>query len=108
MTTLEEMDEYLRNQPENLTPPEPPEPLEEIPQYRFKTEQEFIEEFGNNWFDDLDNGVDWPRGREGMDYLFGEIFEPEIAETFHKYPSAEIRIDMWNIERGMITDKPLK
>ena len=107
MTTLEEMDEYLRNQPENLTPPEPPEPLEEIPQYRFKTELEFIEEFGKEWR--FDSGKTYPFvWLEEMNYLFGEILEPNIAETFHKYPSSSFRIDGYGIHKNMITDKPLK
>jgi hypothetical protein len=115
MTTLEDMENYLRNQPENLTPPEPTEPLEEIPQYRFKTEQEFIEEFGKGWKHQWKNyslpniynlvEVDWT---DEMGFLFGEILEPEISETIYRNPSAQIKIDGWIISKEMITDKPLK
>ena len=108
MTTLEEMDEYLRNQPENLTPPEPPEPLEEIPKYRFKTEQEFIEEFGKEWRNQLAKNKYPNMWVASMDYLFGEVLEPIIAETYYKFPSSDISIDGWAIDKKMITDKPLK
>lgn len=102
MVTDEQIDDYLKGQPDLPPTPEPIEPLEEIPQYRFKTEQEFIEEFGDYWF----GRVFWHKSE--MDYLFGEMLEPDIAETFYKHPSAEIRIDEWFISINMITDKPLK
>lgn len=106
MSTDKQIEDYESGLPDLPPTPEPPESLEEIPQYRFKTEQEFIEEFGQDWRRKLDWTtllIDW-----SMDYLLGEILEPGIAEAFHKYPIAQIKIDGWIISKEMITDKPLK
>ena len=108
MTTDEQINDFEKGLPDLPPTPEPLEPLEEIPQYRFKTEKEFIEEFGAN-YDDLINWTnDYHNDGIGMSYLFGEILEPDISETFYKFPSKEIHIDGFWISKEMITDKPLK
>lgn len=58
---------------------------------RIKTEQEFINEFGEHWR----NGINWTSS-DSMDYLFGR--EITLPCT---------NIDNWTIDDTMITEKPL-
>ena len=55
--------------------------------WRFKTEQEFIDEYGVAWYVDANADVDWNRERQeyDMDFLFGQ----PIAEN----PTSENAID---------------
>jgi len=108
MTTDEQINDFEKGLPDLSPTPEPIEPLEEIPKYRFKTEQEFIEEFGKEWRNQLAKNKYPNMWVASMDYLFGEVLEPIIAETYYKFPSSDISIDGWAIDKKMITDKPLK
>ena len=82
-------------------------------QYRIKTEQEFIEEFGKNWKD----YVVWNR-TYSMDHLLGvgitNEFADEVAQNgiTQSSNSSFINPDKskdneWYIYPSMITDKPL-
>ena len=66
--------------------------------YRFKTENEFIEEFGHNWKRRIESG--WASHGE-MDYLFGQIYPHNINIDNRNYvlPS----IDGWSISWDMLT-----
>jgi hypothetical protein len=72
---------------------------EEYP-YRFKTEEEFIKEFGVNWhYSPNKPNINWCYPK--MNYLFGKIYP---------YPIVDIRfglfkIDGWSINRYMLTEK---
>ena len=59
-------------------------------QYRIKTEQEFIQEFGSEWRCE----IDWA---ESMNYLFGK----QVDTNEHQL------IDCWDIYPEMITSLPL-
>ena len=61
-------------------------------QYRIKTEQEFIDEFGKWWGAE----VNWNLGGH-MDYLFGQPVETNVKH----------RKDNWSINPLMITSLPL-
>ena len=66
-------------------------------QYRIKTEQEFIDEFGEDWKSDdneIGEGVDWIGD---MDYLFGNLLDD--GKQFYN--------GSYYISKNMITDKPL-
>lgn len=53
---------------EQEQPTPTPQPDEFKPIWRFKTEQEFIDEFGDDWR----RSLNWLRGSDNMDYLFGK------------------------------------
>jgi hypothetical protein len=70
---------------------------------RFKTEQEFIKEFGEHW----KRTVDWNFDGK-MDYLFGTELPKQDEEYFKKYRGPEectrshdLR---WSIDRRMLTE----
>lgn len=76
--------------------------------YRFKTEKEFLEEYGSSWRTQLEYAVFVQK----MDYLLGEDFPYDIKEVpgpFELIPedfSRESTIDgyyIWNITRPMLT-----
>lgn len=62
--------------------------------YRFKTKEEFIKEYGDNWRDEVE--CSWT---ESMDYLFG-LTKSQLnlldSQTI-------VNVDGWNISRDMIT-----
>jgi len=124
-------DEQVNSMLGILPEPEPePEPNADIPaeiitaqenawNWRFKTLDEFVDEYGDAWVDE----VDW-LGTGEMDYLLGE----EIAETTESKEVIEeltarksskvintfdvLRItsggdDVWRINTDMLTNKPL-
>ena len=62
-------------------------------QYRIKTEQEFIEEFGCRWRVIVENEWISPE----MDHLFGKLVET----------NDEQEIDTWSVSPSMITSLPL-
>ena len=63
--------------------------------YRFKTEEEFIKEFGKNWQNKVKYG--WIRE---MDEFFGKSMKELKAFDYEK----EVCIDGWCISRDMITN----
>jgi hypothetical protein len=79
---------------------------------RFKTEQEFIDEYGDNWRMD----VNWNLYGD-MDYLFGlplpksfkyENFDEKSYDTEQKFGIKSPNGDSdWSINKKMLTDKPL-
>jgi len=68
-------------------------------EYRFKTEEEFEEEFGEDWADEVN--LSWAPG--DMDYLFGI----NIQEKLDKGAEVLFSIDGWNISKDMITKNKL-
>jgi len=62
------------------TPTTPNKPVHELANYRIKTEQEFIDEYGFNWKEK----VSWS-SKDYMNYLFGEkltdIVTPDLYDT---------------------------
>ncbi len=86
--------------------------------YRFKTEEEFIEEFGEDWKDALidSGGPNWTTAGE-MDHLFGKDFpfkENELNLTDSTYPidgrwNDPESIYNWLISWDMLTkNKPIQ
>lgn len=79
--------------------------------YRFKTEDEFIKEYGEQWRDNIDYGWD-----SGMDYLFGKEYEytkqqiEEQTNIYYDLPEAifDGHSDYrWTISWDMLTkNKP--
>jgi len=74
--------------------------------YRFKTEAEFIEEFGENWNIGRRGTVDWAIPK--MNYLFGipypYYYVDRLEIPFTRLPS----FDGWSISWDMLTEnKPI-
>ena len=76
--------------------------------YRFKTEKEFIDEFGNDW--KFRGGTRWTIGT-GMNYLFGKEIEPMYYEEFldkngrlNMGEHDRLDIDDWSINIRMIKE----
>ena len=81
--------------------------------FRFKTEKEFIEDYGTRWW----NHVCWT-GSDGMDYLFGTDFKisPEIDDIIKLFMNSSITyqnkdyivyyndVNRWDICALMITN----
>jgi len=74
--------------------------------YRFKTEREFIEEYGENWH--TGNRFAWADQNE-MDYLFGTVLEYEFHENeeYIRIPRQN-GIGDWVIRRNMLTENKPK
>ena len=76
--------------------------------YRFKTQREFIDEFGEDWKYKVENGWDGE-----MDYLFGREITYEdwsniqSSSGFNKYWFGNTINHKWSISKDMVTDKPL-
>lgn len=76
--------------------------------YRFKTEKEFEEEFGNTWMNIITN--EW---NEEMDYLFGREITYEdwnniqTNGSFYKHWFGSNYEHKWGISKDMVTDRPL-
>jgi len=64
--------------------------------YRFKTEAEFIKEFGKNWNINKGGRVDWI---SSMDYLFG-ISYPYFVDKNKLLP----KLNGWSISWDMLTE----
>jgi hypothetical protein len=76
--------------------------------YRFKTNQEFIEEYGENW---INSGIDWNDGNE-MDYLFGQDY-PFFIDEHDNLPklsntNPNISFGDWTISWDMLTPNIIK
>ena len=68
---------------------------------RFKTEQEFIKEFGPEWHSCMK--FSW--NREGrMDYLFGTFLTEEEKKAIQEHGEFHTK---WHISKDMITEEPL-
>ena len=68
--------------------------------YRFKTEKEFIKEYGSDWRYSVD--FNW----EGlMDYLCGTVLEVDYPDNINKVdiPSHILECHYWSISREMLT-----
>ena len=87
---------------------------------RFKTEQEFIDEYGDDWRVDADWTLATGNDRYSMDYLFGKEIPPQYTLDFFtdNGTSFDVAEDWkikapigseteWVISRNMLTDKPL-
>jgi hypothetical protein len=50
--------------------------------YRFKTKEEFIKEFGENWFYNINDSVrnTWCWASPAMDYLFGTVLKYDFSD----------------------------
>lgn len=70
---------------------------------RFKTEQEFIAEYGEEWRDGLPDAV-W--FSDTMNYLFGLPFDKPTANRGALYPDLVPRTSKWVVRDWMLTDKP--
>lgn len=66
---------------------------------RFKTEEEFIKDFGKNWRDDIQFG--W---YDRMDPLFGQ----ETDKTHGNRTTEKDAVSNINVSNDMLTDVPLK
>jgi len=66
--------------------------------YRFKTEAEFIKEFGKNWNINKGGRVDWAIPK--MNNLFGTPY-PYFVNKNNKMLS---RLDGWSISWNMLTE----
>lgn len=62
---------------------------------RFKTEEEFIKEFGKNWR----KFIGW-NARGAMDYLLGQLIKTPI--TINSFKS--FLYQGWSISRNMLTE----
>ncbi len=83
--------------------------------YRFKTEQEFIEEFGNRWH----NKVYQTWESEGnMDYLFGQEISQEFYNKVVTNPNKTAKLEysglnedyedvIWSISPDMVKEEEL-
>jgi hypothetical protein len=62
------------------------------PIWRFKTEQEFIDEFGDSW----NSKINWLRGANNMDYLFGQpVTKPNFdANEFNEFERLNTKLDL--------------
>ena len=65
--------------------------------FRIKTEQEFIDEFGNGWKDI----VEW-NDLDKMDYLFGKELTDEQIDRFKT--NKRFGLDKWFINREMVKE----
>lgn len=86
-------------------------------EWRVKTEQEFIEEFGLEWKEE----VTWVLNGTKMDDLFGQPLQSVLKVPFTKFEIAE-KLDAqkndletifetknsWTLNKAMLTDKPLR
>ena len=82
-------------------------------EYRFKTEEEFLEQYGYNWENDITRhiygGIDY-LWVSNMNYLFGTDFNQEIPNK-HEYvtiPRKDDPMDRWFITYPMLTKKDIK
>lgn len=69
--------------------------------WRFKTEAEFIEDFGTTWYDKVKNG--WSVSE--MNGFFGKEIPENEAKSAIRDNSG--RYERWSVSADMITDKPL-
>jgi len=72
--------------------------------YRFKTEKEFIEEFGENW----NNNINW--ANQSMNYLFGIPFEYDCETDIknnHYIGHFVFGHTSWSIDTIMLTKNTL-
>ena len=72
------------------------------PLFKFKTEEEFLEEYGNNWGRKIKNKWN-PMG--SMDFLFNTIIEPKFNIDFLKVwmlIEDVVIYEGWQISRDMI------
>ncbi len=74
--------------------------------YRFKTEEEFIKEYGENWRD----YTDWNSHGE-MDYLFGKKLDQDFPENSYDMVIEDHEDDTWYntwyINRKMLVRYPV-
>ncbi len=68
--------------------------------YRFKTEAEFVKEFGDGWKSKISNG--WNHSGE-MDYLFNTPFEVNERELKKVLDGGSGNSGGWAISKDMIT-----
>jgi hypothetical protein len=83
--------------------------------YRFKTQQEFIDEFGSSWR----SKVGWT-SQNGMDFLFGQYLDSNENESLSNAMDVKAQLnvealgcvvpkfedEMWILSYSMLTDKP--
>jgi len=83
--------------------------------YRFKTQQEFIDEFGSSWR----SKVGWT-SQNGMDFLFGQYLDSAENESLSNAMDVKAQVnvealgcvvpkfedEMWILSYSMLTDKP--
>lgn len=70
---------------------------------RFKTEQEFLEEFGEGWRSCLQ----FSHWSYEMDYLFGLECKPEWVNSVQLMHGENRDLHYWGVDPDMVTDKPL-
>jgi len=76
-----------------------------MPKYRFKTKEEFIKEYGENW-----RGAVLFNGNGKMDYLIGKPYPYGIEKTGCILPIKDDNLDAsfqkgsWLIYREMLTE----
>ena len=80
--------------------------------YRFKTEEEFVEEYGDNWSNNIENhrhGGDNYSWISSMNYLFGTDFnyDTDIPKKYEHVtiPKRHDSRDVWYITYPMLTKK---
>ena len=60
--------------------------------YRFKTEAEFEEEYGDSWYEEIEHGWD-----DCMDYLFGQPLPDQFLSEYEDNLEFEMEDDnQWN------------
>jgi hypothetical protein len=104
-----EIDESEEEQDAEQDPPSTPQPDEFKPIWRFKTEQEFIDEFGDNWKGKLG----WLTGSKNMDYLYGKAVTNPTYDGAYFLPRSfdtakELGIDSGGDNQWFLTKEMFK